>query len=125
MEKPAKSILVIDDDPQFRDYMLDLLEENHFRVFLADNGDSGLKKFTIHTPDLVITDIVMPDKEGVEFIHNVRMADSTVPIIAVSGGFRGDTYSYLHMAKKLGANATLGKPFTADEIFTMIDDLLA
>ena len=116
MTEKKKTILVIDDEPQFREYMTALLEKNNFTVCVAENGLIGEQQHHACKPDLIITDIVMPDKEGVEFIQGIRETDSETPIIAVSGGNRVNAYSYLSMSKKLGANAILAKPFTNAEI---------
>lgn len=119
-----KTILVIDDEQQFREYMTALLEKNNFTVCVAENGLVGEQQHNICKPDLIITDIVMPDKEGVEFIQHLRETDLETPIIAVSGGNRVNAYSYLSMSKKMGANAILAKPFTNTEILQTINDLI-
>lgn len=124
MSASNKTILVIDDEEQFRDYMTALLEKNNFTVCVAENGLIGEQQVSICMPDLIITDIVMPDKEGVEFIQSIRKTDSVTPVIAVSGGSRVNAYSYLSMSKKLGANAILAKPFSNAEILKTINDLL-
>lgn len=124
MSKKNKTILVIDDEQQFREYMTILLEKNNFTVFVAENGLVGEQQLNAYKPDLIITDIVMPDKEGVEFIQNLRETDQKTPIIAVSGGNRVNAYSYLSMSKKLGANAILAKPFTSAEILQTINELI-
>lgn len=124
MNETNKTILVIDDEAAFRDYMTALLEKNNFTVLLAENGISGEQKAFELKPDLIITDIVMPDKEGVEFIKSIREKDTVTPIIAVSGGNRVNAYSYLSMTKKLGANAILAKPFSNSEILKTINELI-
>ena len=124
MSKTNKTILVIDDEQPFREYMTALLEKNNFTVCVAENGLIGEQQHKACKPDLIITDIVMPDKEGVEFIQGLRETDLETPIIAVSGGNRVNAYSYLSMSKKLGANAILAKPFTNAEILKTINDLI-
>ena len=125
MNDVNKTILVIDDEEPFRDFMVDLLSKNNFTVCTAENGISGEQQISEHKPDLIITDIVMPDKEGVEFIQSVREKDSDIPIIAVTGGNRVNAYSYLSMSSKLGANATLTKPFPIADMLQTINKLLS
>lgn len=71
-----------------------------------------------------LTDLIMPDKEGLEFIRELRRDEPTVGIIAMSGGGRGNKYSYLGPAKLLGADAALAKPFSKDEILATIESVL-
>lgn len=119
-----KSILVVDDDQQFRNFMVDLLSDYNFNVSTADNGAIGLDKLFVNKPDLLITDIVMPEKEGVELILTTKKLNASLPIVAVSGGNMGNADSYLKMAKKLGADAVLSKPFSHAEIVDVINELL-
>ncbi len=119
-----KSILVVDDDQQFRNFMVDLLSDYNFEVSTADNGVIGLDKIFVNQPDLLITDIVMPEKEGVELILTTKKLNASLPIVAVSGGNMGNADSYLKMAKKLGADAVLAKPFSHTEIVDVINELL-
>lgn len=125
MSTSNKTILVVDDEEPFREYMTVLLEKNNFTVLVAENGIIGEQKASKYKPDLIITDIVMPDKEGVEFIKSIRENDSVTPVIAVSGGNRVNAYSYLSMSKKLGANAILAKPFSNADILKTINELIA
>jgi len=120
-----KTILLIDDDDQFRKFMHELLTEKNFEVVVAENGETGLAHYLSEKPDLIITDIVMPEKEGIGLVIAIRDSDSSTPIIAVSGGNLGNADSYLDMAKKLGVNATLTKPFSADDILKEIHYLLS
>lgn len=119
-----KKLLVIDDDEQFRTFMSEALNDKGYEVLTASEGNEGLKCIARQHPDLVITDIVMPEKEGVEMIMELQQSDSSIPIIAMSGGNLGNADSYLKMAKKLGASAVISKPFRLDELITEIDNLL-
>ncbi len=119
-----KTILLIDDDQQFRDYMYDMLIDQNYHVLLAENGEAGLTQYSSNKPDIIITDIVMPEKEGIEVVLTIRDKDPEIPIVAISGGNFGNAASYLKMVSKLGVNATLGKPFSKDEILEVLDDLL-
>jgi len=117
-------ILVIDDDAQLRGFLCEVLDQSGYQVYQAENGTIGSELFNIHAPDLVLTDIVMPEKEGMELIMELRSASPTLPIIAMSGGNAGFSGSYLAAAGKLGANITLAKPFTASHLLTAIEELL-
>ena len=119
-----KTILLVDDDQQFREYMREMLMDQNYDVIEAVNGEVGLEKFNASKPDLVITDIVMPEKEGIELILTLRNIDPSIPIIAVSGGNLGNADSYLNMAEKLGVNATLTKPFSMDDILSELSRLM-
>jgi len=124
MSVTSKTILVVDDEEPFRDFMTALLEKNNYNVLVAENGIVGEQKASEHKPDLIITDIVMPDMEGVEFIKSIRETDTVTPVIAVTGGNRVNAYSYLSMSKKLGANAILAKPFSKADILKTINELI-
>lgn len=118
------SILVIDDDPQLRGFLREVLDQEGYQVFEAENGNEGSSLHARHQPDLVVTDIVMPEKEGMELIRELRQEDPALPIIAMSGGNAGFSGSYLAAAGKLGANLTLAKPFTASHLLAAIEELL-
>jgi two-component system, chemotaxis family, chemotaxis protein CheY len=120
--KTMADILIIDDDPQIRRLLNRILRDAGHAVREAENGRDGVTLFQQHQPDLVITDIVMPDMEGLETILTLRQDGPTVPIIAISGG---SDPLYLKAAGKLGATAELTKPFSATEIVDLVDALLA
>lgn len=124
MTPPAR-ILVIDDDPQMLGYLLEVMEFSGYGVATARNGLSGLDSFRQQRPDLVLTDIVMPDMEGIALIRAIRELDKDVPIVAMSGGGRGGLSMYLDAATRLGANAALQKPFTSDELFRAVNALVS
>lgn len=118
------TILVIDDDVQLRGFLREVLDQAGYQVLEAGNGNEGSELFARHGPDLVLTDIVMPEKEGMELIMELRRDHPNLPIIAMSGGNAGFSGSYLTVASKLGASATLAKPFTASHLLTAIEQLL-
>ena len=115
-------ILIIDDDPQMRRMIARTLTAEHHEVIEAKDGSAGLKQFITHRPALVITDLMMPDKEGIETIRELRHAAPDMPILAISGG---GFASYLEMANALGANAALAKPFLGAALIEVINRLLA
>ncbi len=121
-----KTILIIDDDPYFADMLCEMLHKEGFEVLTAGNGIEGTdivnqKGVNI---DLVLTDIIMPDKEGIETIIDLKKHHPGIKIIAMSGGGRIQPHSYLECAKALGAEYTLEKPFLRKELCDAIDNLL-
>ena len=124
-EKPAEGlILVIDDDDQFRGMLRQTLEHAGYEVTDAPNGKEGIRVFRENPADLVITDIIMPEKEGIETIKELRRDFPDVKIIAISGGGRIGPVSYLKMAKGLGAQCTLTKPIEREELLKTVMELI-
>jgi DNA-binding response OmpR family regulator len=119
-----KKVLVIDDDVKIT-RVLDLrLRKAGYQVILAANGEAGLNLFKAEHPDMVITDILMPGKEGLETIMALRRDSPEVKIIAMSGGGRIGAEDYLDLAKKFGAQYTFTKPFTGKEVLQAVRELL-
>jgi len=122
----ATRILLIDDDELLRVAISDLLESEGYAVATAQDGDEGLAAFQAERPDLVITDIMMPGKDGIETIMSLTKEQPPPRIIAISGGGGHlDSLSYLRMAQELGADRILEKPFRAKVLLDTIDDVLA
>jgi DNA-binding response OmpR family regulator len=117
------TILVIDDDAAMRRVLKRMLSGDH-DIVEADDGSAGLARFIEHRPQLVITDILMPKKEGIETIREIRRLAPKVKILAMSGGGIG-TPHYLEMAGKLGADVTLMKPVSAADLHATVSALLA
>jgi DNA-binding response OmpR family regulator len=118
-------ILLIDDNDVFRTMLRQTLTHFHHTVIEARNGKEGLKLFSSARADLVITDLVMPETEGLEVLIELRKAHPAAKLIAISGGGRGSGTDYLHMAAKLGANRVLTKPFHHEALLAVINELLA
>jgi DNA-binding response OmpR family regulator len=114
-------ILVIDDEPRMRRLIARILVGAGHLVHQADNGKDGIGLFHRVHPVLVITDIVMPDMEGIELIRELRQEAPTIPILAISG--RRPSL-YLQLATGLGATAALAKPFGATEFLSVVENLL-
>lgn len=123
MEKKIH-ILVIDDDTFMRNMLEDMLTRVGYTVSLAADGAQGLKMFHRHQYDLVITDIIMPEKEGLELISDLRKSAKPFKVIAISGGGRFKGLDYLSLAEKLGAFKTLTKPFAMKEMLDAIKEAL-
>jgi DNA-binding response OmpR family regulator len=118
----AKRILVIDDDQTVREYIQLLLEDEGFHVSVAENGSAGLEIFNRESIDLIITDLIMPEKEGLETIQDVRKPDPSCKIIAMSGASNRE--SYLSISSILGARAVLHKPFKPNELLNLVTGIL-
>lgn len=117
-------ILIIDDDDVFRDVLASALEQSGHHVRQATNGVEGLQMFHATPAELVITDIVMPEKEGLDTIRDLRRDFPKARIIAMSGGLAHDPKLYLHMAEKFGATAVLAKPFHLADLKQVVDTAL-
>ena len=118
-------ILVIDDDDAIRELFKKMLERAGHQVVDAFNGRDGIRKFVEDPAELVITDIFMPEKEGLETIRELRRVCPEVKILAVSGGIRAmNSTVSLGLAKSLGADRTVRKPVTKADLLTAVDDLL-
>ena len=115
-------ILVIDDDPDMRALLEQTLKSAGQEVVLAADGKEGMEQYRAKAADLVITDIYMPNQEGLETIREFRGRFPKVAIIAMSG--RGDAGAMLSIAQKLGAVEILQKPFLADELLTAVGKAL-
>ncbi len=117
-------ILVVDDDPGIREVLSEALTFHGHEVVVATDGAQGLRVAASTPPDLVITDIVMPEKEGLETIMELRRTWPELKIIAISGGGVAGPQGYLLPAEKLGADRSLAKPFRIDELLRVVDELL-
>ncbi|MBN2715535.1 MAG: response regulator [Deltaproteobacteria bacterium] len=122
-------ILVIDDDPFIRDVLFQSLSRAGHEITLAEDGDHGLSRFLSRFDDapfdLVITDLIMPKKEGVETIAELKKIAPDAKIIAISGGYRLPAENYLKIASTLGVNGTLIKPFEKAELLDEVQRVLA
>jgi len=117
-------ILLIDDDPTVRLALRLALEMSGYEVVEAVNGREGLAAFAVQPPDLVVTDLIMPEIEGVETIRALRKMSPTLPIIAISGGGRSSAMGYLQDVRLFGANEVFAKPFELDVFQAAITHLL-
>jgi DNA-binding response OmpR family regulator len=118
-------ILLVDDDALLRDALHKTLVRAGHDVEDASDGEAALAAYRRRPHDLVITDIVMPNKEGLDTIRVLRQLDPGVKIIAMSGGGLGKADDYLALAQKLGAARVLAKPFTGADIVAAVAEVLA
>ena len=116
-------VLVIDDDPRLRRVVRRMLQRGGHEVVEAQDGVEGTLRFGADHPDIVITDISMPGKEGIETILDLRRQNSSIPILVISGS-DDRSQTYLQFAQKLGADAALTKPLLAEDLIREIDKLL-
>lgn len=117
-------ILLVDDEALVLQLFEAVLELEHHDVTTASDGNAALAALAHGTFDVVVTDIVMPDKEGIEMIMEIRKLKPDLPIIAMSGGGRGSSSDYLEMAALLGAKKTLAKPFSTQELLDAVREVL-
>ena len=117
-------ILIIDDDPQILDMLGQTLKREGHEVVDALDGKEGLKLYRENPADLVITDIVMPVKEGIETIMELQRDFPDVKIIAISGGGHNYPEEYLYIARMLGVHKTFAKPIERDELLKAVSELL-
>ena len=121
----APTVLVVDDDLMVVQAVAFLLEDRGFQVMTATDGAQGLRLYRTHRPDLVLTDIIMPEKEGIALTRELRSEFPDAKIIAMSGGGRIGNSDYIKIARALGADAGLYKPFDDDELVDTIQTVLA
>ena len=120
-----QSILVIDDDKLMCLALARILASSGYDVAQAYNGEEGLQKYRGGKFDLVITDLIMPDKEGIQIIRELRKEDSSIRIIAMSAGGRGGATDYLKWARLMGAKQCLSKPIRREELLGAVTSVLA
>lgn len=118
-------ILVIEDENHIRTLLSKLLEQEGYEVLTATNGKEGLR--VLHANlliDVIVTDIFMPEKEGLETIKEIKKEFPDVKIIAISGGGHKGNMSFLTIAKHIGANTALKKPFSIEDLSNAIKALI-
>jgi DNA-binding response OmpR family regulator len=121
----AVRILVIDDDPAVRGMLAEMLRREGYEVDEAEDGRAGMRRFRDTPAALVITDVVMPEQEGLETLIQLLHESSAVKVIAISGGGRVGPDAYLNSARTLGAHGILAKPFGREELLTAVRTVLA
>jgi len=117
-------ILVIDDEPVVTQTVRRYLERHGFEVAVAFDGDQGIEVQQTNPADLIVTDILMPGREGFETIRMLREITPDVPIVAISGGGRNEPHTYLKFAQRFGANRAFSKPLDMTVLVSSIRELL-
>lgn len=118
-------ILVIDDDSQVRTMLRLTLEYAGHEIVDAPNGQVGIDLYRDNPTDLIITDLIMPEKEGVETIQALKKEFPDARIIAISGGGRLGPEEYLPLAQKFGAQRVFRKPINRDDLLEAIQEIMA
>jgi CheY-like chemotaxis protein len=119
-----RRVLVIDDEELARYTMREILESAGYEVVEAANGNQGLAHLRINKFDLVVTDIIMPEKDGIETIIELKNDFPEMTVIAVSGGGRSLRLDFLKLAKQYGATKVLAKPFSEEDLLASMEDCL-
>jgi len=117
-------ILLIDDDDAFRSMLRTALEQDGYVVEEAHNGREGLQRYVVAPTAVVITDLLMPEREGLETIRALRQINPQVKIIAISGGGPTGRLNFLPVATMFGALRTLQKPFTLQQLHDVVREVL-
>ena len=118
------TILIVDDDAGVRTILTTIFTTAGFNVVVASNGVDAIKAMETSPCDVVITDIIMPDKEGVETIIELRRRWPDIRVIAISGGGRVDAGEFLELARRFGAHDTLRKPFKRADLLNAVASAL-
>lgn len=117
-------VLIVEDDGDLREMLKISLNRKRFTVLEAENGKDAIAHFKPTVTDLVITDLIMPEEDGLKVIMKLREIKPSIKIIAISGGGKAGPGSYLNLAKVLGADVIYSKPFSVNEMIKKIDELL-
>lgn len=118
------AILIVDDEQDVRELIQEILENARYQTLTASNGTEALKIYAEEHPDLMITDLLMPEKDGIETIIELKRIDPNAKIIAISGDGMFNPIFLLHIAKKLGAEAAILKPINRDELLSTVRNSL-
>jgi len=117
-------VLIVEDDKELREMLKLALLRRNFTVLEAENGKVAITHFKPLITDVVVTDLIMPEEDGLKVVIKLRELKPSIKIIAISGGGKVGPGSYLKLAKALGADATYSKPFSINEVVIKIEELL-
>ncbi|WP_298722215.1 response regulator [uncultured Ferrovibrio sp.] len=117
-------ILLVDDEPLLRETLKTALHAAGYTVALAPNGDAALKLLATEAFDVIVTDVLMPETDGLEMIMRIRKQAKDVRIIAISGGGRTRNMDMLEFAKSFGADTVMAKPFLPKQLIETIKNLM-
>lgn len=117
-------ILLVDNEEEMRERLRNELEHNGNQVTCAANGRIAMHLYRSQPFDLVITELLMPERDGLEIIMDLRKRAPNVKIIAISGGGQSGMYSMLSIAEKLGAQRALSKPFSMHQLLSIVREVL-
>jgi DNA-binding response OmpR family regulator len=117
-------ILLVEDDKELREMLRLTLMRRKYTVFEAGDGKEAIFHFKPSITDLVVTDLIMPEEDGLKVIIKLRAIKPSIKIIAISGGGKVGPGSYLNLAKALGADAIFSKPFSTRDLIAKIEELV-
>ena len=117
-------ILIVEDDKDLREMLKTSLGKRKYTILEAANGKEAILHFKPAVTDLVITDLIMPDEDGLKVIMKLKEMKPGIKIIAISGGGKAGPGNYLNVARALGADAVLPKPFSLIDLLSKIDSIL-
>ena len=117
-------ILIVEDDNEMREMLKVALIRRKYTIIEALNGKEAITRFKPSITDLVITDLIMPEDDGLKVIMKLRELKPLIKIVAISGGGKAGPGNYLNLAKALGADAIYSKPFSINDLIVTIEQLL-
>jgi CheY-like chemotaxis protein len=117
-------VLIVEDDKELREMISISLARRKHTIIEAINGKEAIIHFKPSLTDLVVTDLIMPEEDGLKVIMKLKELKPSLKIIAISGGGKAGPGSYLNLAKALGADAIYSKPFSINELISKIEELL-
>jgi CheY-like chemotaxis protein len=117
-------VLIVEDDNELREMLKLSLNRRKITVLEATNGKEAIAHFKPSVTDLIVTDLIMPEEDGLKVIMTLRGIKPSLKVIAISGGGKAGPGSYLNMAKVLGADAVYSKPFSINDLISKIEELL-
>ena len=118
-------VLIVEDDNELREMLKVALLRRKYTVIEAANGKEAIAHFKPNLTDLVVTDLIMPEEDGLKVIMKLKETKPSMRIIAISGGGKAGPGSYLNLAKALGADAIFPKPFSTNDLIVKIEELLS
>lgn len=124
MVEMTYDILLVDDEPMIREGLKIALEMEGHRTVTAADGNEAIKIAEETKPHIIITDIIMPESDGIEVICTLKESNPDIKILAISGGGRISASDHLRIAKQLGATGVLEKPFSTAELISEINKLM-
>lgn len=117
-------ILLVEDDQDLRAMLKSSLEKNRYTVIEASNGREAMQKFKPLLTDLVITDLLMPEQDGIGLIMELKKIKPEIKVIAISGGGKAGPSNYLSIAETLGADAVFAKPFSLTSFIEKVSSII-
>lgn len=124
MSETPRRVLVIDDDDSIRLFIRRVLEHQHYEVLEARNGDEGIRVYRESHPDLVLLDLYMPEKDGLETLRDLRLETPQPKVVTMSGGGPKYDITILQSARFLGSQSALVKPFSIGELLELVRTML-